>query len=122
MYLGQDAEQRLDVITTKAMVLPLIAFRNGAGRRSKRVSSHPSGRHRHLKNLRPKILKSTKPIWFNLKIDWVLIETELNYCSKIVFDRFLRFIGQFLLVLKVGAVLIFESLLEAWLAKLPTVL
>jgi hypothetical protein len=31
MYLGQDAEQRLDESTMKAMVLPLIAFRNGEG-------------------------------------------------------------------------------------------
>jgi hypothetical protein len=52
MYLGQDAEQRLDVSTTKAMVLPLIAFWNGAGQGSKRAGSHPSGRHRHLKNSR----------------------------------------------------------------------
>jgi hypothetical protein len=37
MYLGQDAEQRLDVSTTKAMVLPLIAFWNGAGQGSKKA-------------------------------------------------------------------------------------
>jgi hypothetical protein len=104
------------------MVLPLIAFRNGAGGKVEEGELAPIRPPSPPQNLRPKILKSIKPIWFNLKINWVLIETELNYCSKIVFDRFLRFIGRFLLVLKTGAVLIFESLLEAWLAELPTVL
>jgi hypothetical protein len=49
------------------------------------------------------------PIWFR--------KLKIIYCSKNIFSRFLRFIDQFLSILKTGIVSVFESLVTVEVTK-----